>query len=163
MARLPLESTLTTLAVIFASNLPSRLVSPLPLRELEDAPPNPIDVPSLVFCSIIFLSNPKRLVIPAVVLVSLLVVVSAELLPVEYSSMTIVMISLTCFALLSVKSEFFAFSPGQMDPVGGGGICSFGTGTGSSFFTILIFEEHPATTNKKRIPSNTMLSGRVVE
>jgi hypothetical protein len=47
-----------------------------------------------------------------------------------------------------------------MDPVGGSDIFSFGTGTGSSFFTILIFEEHPAMTNKKRIPSNTMLSGR---
>jgi hypothetical protein len=50
-----------------------------------------------------------------------------------------------------------------MDPVGGSDIFSFGTGTGSSFFTILIFEEHPATTSRKITPNNTMSSSRVVE
>jgi len=87
----------------------------------------------------------------------------AELLPEEYSSMTIVMISSTCLALLSVKSEFFAFSPGQMDPVGGSDIFSSGTGTDSSFFTILTFGEHPATTSRKRTLIKAMLSSRVIE
>jgi hypothetical protein len=50
-----------------------------------------------------------------------------------------------------------------MDPVGGSDIFSFGTGTGSSFFTILIFEEHPATTSRKRTLIKAMLSSRVVE
>ena len=101
-----------------------------------------------------YLSAPKNADIPARVLVSLLVLVSAALPPDEYSSTTIVTISFTYLALLSAKSEFPAFSPDQIDPAGGEGIFdSPGAGINSSFFTALRFEEHPAKT-KRSNPTN---------
>jgi hypothetical protein len=51
-------------------------------------------------------------------LVSLPVSVLALLPPMALSLTTIVRISLTCRALRSIKSEFMAFSPGQIVPGG---------------------------------------------
>ena len=80
---------------MLADNFELRVVSPAPLRELDDVPPMLISPPILGLLARMELLIPRSAVIAADVLVSRLVLVDAVLPPTAVSDMIIVTISLT--------------------------------------------------------------------
>jgi len=120
-----------------ASISPSRLVCPEPFMEEFELPPILMEDPMFAFRFRMEVSRPKRAETPASVDVDRLVSVVALFPAVEDSSMTMVTMSFTYRAFLSVKSMFLPLVPAQMDPGRGAGASGrLIREVGSSFTTL---------------------------